>query len=67
MLKIVDTFNGYEGQTYATRAEAEQALDAVRAAFYAQPDTTHTYFCKAIVPAEYSWYWHPGQNQFVWG
>jgi hypothetical protein len=67
MFKIVDTFNGYEGATYATCAEAEQALDVARAAFYAQPGTTDNSFCQVVVPAHYVWYWHHGRNQFVWG
>lgn len=66
-VKIVDTFNGWEGDTYPSREAAESALAAMEQDYYARPGTQHDVWCKAIVPVTWTWYWDQRQNTYVWG
>ena len=66
-VKIVDTFNGWEGPSFNSREAAEAALAKRRAALYAIPGNQDIIFCGAIVPATYTWYFHPPSNKFIWG
>lgn len=66
-IKIVDDFNGYEGPSFSNRAEADRALAQRRQQFYAHPGNQHASFRQVIVPADFTWYWSPQQNRFIWG
>jgi hypothetical protein len=66
-VKIVDTFNGYEGPTYADEAEAEAELARRRRDFYAHQGNHNARFCQTYVPAHWTWYFSPRDNTFIWG
>ena len=66
--KIVDTFNGYEGnQKFSNRRSAQKALDRAREDFYKEIVNRGCQFRLDIVPTHCVWYFDQRQNSFVWG
>ena len=69
MYKIVDTFNGFEGDTtYKEHSLATDQLEIDRMDFYNIPGHgPEMIFCRRVVPADYVWHWDERQNRFKWG
>ena len=65
--KIVDTFNGWEGPTFVSRRDAEDALRKDMSEFYDNLANQDAQYKKDIVPANHDWYWDQRQNQYIWG
>ena len=67
MYKIVNDFNGAsDSRRFETVAAAEQALEADRKEFFAQPANINSECRLDIVDAGLSWTWDPRQNRFRW-
>lgn len=67
VFKIVDTFNGWEGNTrYDTLPEAQAAIEKLRKSFFRCPLTRNSKFCKEIVPATLEWEWDVRHNGHIW-
>jgi len=65
-VKIVDSFNGYEGPTFPDQETAQEELEKRQREFYAHPGNHNAHFCQTIVPTAYTWNWNQHRNQFVW-
>ena len=66
MWKLIDRFNGWEGdERYAEREDADTALDAAVAAFHNHLANTGLSCRTAVVRSDAEWH-HDGQR-WVWG
>lgn len=67
MYKVVDTFNGWEGEERFEDYESAVAfVERDREKFYSQFGMQNAYFCKAVVPSSSQWQWSEHQHRFVW-
>jgi len=67
MYKLVDTFNGWEGdERFPTKAGAKKALDSRAKEFFAYPGHQNALFMKTIIKADARWWFNCNLNKFVW-
>jgi hypothetical protein len=66
-VKVVDTFNGWEGPTFDSIQEAQDYIAKLRRAFYAIQGNQNSVFCCDYVPETATWYFNQRCNKFIWG
>lgn len=67
MLKICNTFTGWEGDDrYPDRETAEIALRQRRNEFYTQPGSQNWKFCEVILPTSAEWQFNQQSSKFEW-